>query len=773
MIGLALGRFLLRTPWSTFMALVGVTLGVVSIVSVHLISATINTRLDTLVPQQLAGYTHFLHHDSISAEDYFELRLKWRQGQFPKIVSLAPLIDESQVIDGHRVRVIGLDLFSSSDGLAGMGIVQAPQAFNWSGVWVDESLIDQLSLPINGILSAPEGTLVADIGTAQTILDWTDNQISYIGLELEEPLATPIRWIEQLLPGFSAGFSSPESGFDSLSEFELLSFSDQHPARSFGQSILFNISALGLLALLVAWFLIYQVAVSWLRRLWPVLQRLHIIGVEWHRLALYFVGALACLGSVAGVVGLALGYGLAHILLSAMTEVSMPQLDADIWVFTKALASSVGVCLVGGLWAIHKARMTQVGKAKKLRLLVLTAVAVYCIVAPSTGLAGGFLGIALLSIFTALLVTPVLSWLRLKADRVRGPYLVRLSLRESIWYPQDMSVALAGLSLAVATAIGVGLMVDSFRGDFASMLDRRLSYDLVVQGGHEDLSALRDVLRKNDSVDRLQTYAETPVRVRGVPLTLVSTRLDQWEARRYGYAWGLDQNEILVGEQAAQLLNVDVGETLSLPGGDFVIAGQFSSFGDVVPRVIVPTNASFVVRNNQITSLSIALANASRQRDVLAEQFSELEFVLQAQLRRSALETFDQTFSITTVLLFIAMLVASLGVYIATTALRLNKQAHGALLTQMGVSPSQMFVMDLSLGLGMGAVAMLFAVPLGLSFGWILCTVINPRAFGWSVSMHLSLQAIVIPVLLGMMAAGVAGIVRVGRGEDGVSRATR
>ena len=59
MIVLALWRFLMRTPWSTFVAVLGVALGVTSIVSVHLISANIAVRLDALIPSQLAGYSHF------------------------------------------------------------------------------------------------------------------------------------------------------------------------------------------------------------------------------------------------------------------------------------------------------------------------------------------------------------------------------------------------------------------------------------------------------------------------------------------------------------------------------------------------------------------------------------------------------------------------------------------------------------------------------------------------------------------------------------------
>ena len=109
MIALALGRFLARTPWSSAMALFGVTLGVISIVSVHLISASISQRLDGLVPIQLAGFSHFLHRSDIASSHYFELRRAWRKGQLKGVTAIAPLIDETTDIEGSAVRVIGVD----------------------------------------------------------------------------------------------------------------------------------------------------------------------------------------------------------------------------------------------------------------------------------------------------------------------------------------------------------------------------------------------------------------------------------------------------------------------------------------------------------------------------------------------------------------------------------------------------------------------------------------------------------------------------------------
>ena len=146
---------------------------------------------------------------------------------------------------------------------------------------------------------------------------------------------------------------------------------------------------------------------------------------------------------------------------------------------------------------------------------------------PATGLLGGFFSIAVLSVLAVLFVTPLLKSLRQVAANIPGPYLVRLSLREVVWYPRDLAVALAGLTLAVATAVGVGLMVDSFRADFSQMLERRLSYDLVVRGDEPRLQQLIEQMAGRPDVERLQAYRRGQLRLSGVPVELVTSVMDR------------------------------------------------------------------------------------------------------------------------------------------------------------------------------------------------------------------------------------------------------
>ena len=87
-------RFVVRTPWSTTMAVAGVALGVMSIVAVHIISAQLVTRMDNLIPQPMAKFTVTASRDLLQARDYFALRQQWRAGNLPDVIGMAPFIHE-------------------------------------------------------------------------------------------------------------------------------------------------------------------------------------------------------------------------------------------------------------------------------------------------------------------------------------------------------------------------------------------------------------------------------------------------------------------------------------------------------------------------------------------------------------------------------------------------------------------------------------------------------------------------------------------------------
>lgn len=764
MIVLALIRFLRRTRWSSIMAVVGMTLGITSIVAVHLVSTQVSLQLQKLVPEPLDQFNYLAHAEGLRSADYFQLQRHLRDDA-QGITASTPIIDESAVVAGQRVRVVGVDVLNLSvSHLTESREATINSVEILSGVFVGPD-VPELQRPVLGRLSTP-GVVVADIGVAQELLGWTaDDRISYVGLTVPSPRTHLLDWLERFFPGASAGL--PELEAPTLAGFRVVPASSQHPALSFGNSVLFNVSALGGLALVVAWFLIYQVAVFWVRRLQGVFNRLFIVGVDIKVLMAHFVGLLVLVGLVATAAGLALGFVVARQLL-VMSGAGDLEISLDLWIVSKALVSALAVCLVGGAWAFARVfPQTALRRRPRLQaaaLVVMVIVLLAGLGLPATDLAGGFLSIALLSVFLVFSIPPLLRAFKTASRYLQGSQLLRMSLREVVWFPRDLSIALAGLSLAIASAIGVGLMVDSFRSEFSVMLDQRLSYDFVAQGSAAELQQVYAAGQADADTRRVRLYAEQVVRVSGTPVTVRVADVDQLEARRYGHLKALVAGEVLISEQLVQALpelQLTVGSTFSVAGQALRVAGVFKSFGDLMPRIVTSTPLPGVATEVVEVRLSAPVALVNR----LSSAWPAIQWQDQQAIKRTALETFDRTFTITSILIAIAIGVGGIGLFVAITVLRLNQRASHRLLTFMGLSRLEQFGVEFARGMGVGLAANVFAVPLGLALGWILCAVINPRAFGWLIDLQISPQAIVQPLLWGMLAALIAGLTKVGKDE--------
>ena len=364
------------------------------------------------------------------------------------------------------------------------------------------------------------------------------------------------------------------------------------------------------------------------------------------------------------------------------------------------------------------------------------------------------------SLVAAGLVAPLLRGVRQWVVRLPGSLLAKLAMREVTWFESDLGVAVGALVLAVATSLGVGLMIESFKADFERMLDQRLAHETFVDLAGQDGLVVAEALTRRFPDADVQAYGRLRARIEGTAVELGFTRFDAAESARYGYEHALAENEALVSESLTTVLDAGVGDTLRVAGRELAIVHAFSGFGDVQPRLLVD-NATAETLYGQLPfdRLSVAGVPSDALLAWFGEQAGGSPRIQQRDaMRVIALEIFDRTFAITNALTLLALLVAVIGLYNAITALRLNQLATSDLLDALGVNRSEKRRVDLLRGLTIGLFAVLLALPLGLVMGAVLCQVINPRAFGWSIELQLSVPAMLWPLGLGIAAAVLAGL---------------
>ena len=778
-------RFFANTPWATLTAGLGIALGVASTVATHLLGLAVSDQLNARAAPHLRGVTHIAERTDATMADYFDLRRAWRRGELPHVEWITPVVQGQLVESGRRYHVVGADGFRlaapGSSASARRNSIQADASLEVAPGAILQ-LADEPWTVAEVVEAGLEDALFADIGDALALLGRPPDHLSYVALSLKAPLEGVRETLERLFPGLAAGLPVDVGH---LAGWAVRPVASVRPEQQFGNAVLFTRGALGLLALVVAWFIIYQICVLWLRRQQLLMTRLSAVGVSRGELAVGFLGAIGVLAGVATLFGIAGGYGLAALLLRlSMAGIAAPPvMEMSVIVVVKALFSGFAVALVGAGLAFTRCapgNLRPPAGRMAVRwggMVVGLALIAVGLTLEETGLYGGFLAVLAGCLIATSWVGSVLRWLRdafegrgsgrghprsSATTTTRNGLLFRLAMREATWHEADLGVAIGALILAVGASVGIGLMVGSFERDFMRMLDQRLAHDFLLELRDRDGAVLARALREAHPGTVAVPLGERSVRLQGHTVQVGYADFAAAETARYGYAHALAPDQALASEALLNALGLSVGDSVEVGGQPLSIVHEFSGFGDVVPRLLVQAEAAAerfgTLHYDRLGLSGLPVAELERW---LAGAAPDVVVRQQAALRAGALDVFDRTFAITRALTLVALIVAVAGLYNAMMALRLNQRASVALLRALGLSVGEQRWLALMRGGALGVFAVVLALPLGLFIGVVLCDVINPRAFGWSVALSISAADWALPMTLGLAAAVAASVLPV------------
>jgi putative ABC transport system permease protein len=105
-------------------------------------------------------------------------------------------------------------------------------------------------------------------------------------------------------------------------------------------------------------------------------------------------------------------------------------------------------------------------------------------------------------------------------------------------------------------------------------------------------------------------------------------------------------------------------------------------------------------------------------------------------LRDRILTVFDQTFAVTGVLRVIAVIVAVVGIFLALTALVIERAREIGVLRAVGASRGQVRGMVLSEAALLGMVASGLGIASGMTLAMVLTWVVNKAFFGWTIELR-------------------------------------
>jgi putative ABC transport system permease protein len=340
--------------------------------------------------------------------------------------------------------------------------------------------------------------------------------------------------------------------------------------------------------------------------------------------------------------------------------------------------------------------------------------------------------------------------------------------------------------IAVSVTVGLGIMINSFRGTLINWLDGTLQADIYVSLPGPQASrasgTLSDSLIKDfvsaDGVAGYSTYRAVDVIRAEDTYRLVALGLDQRGEGAFDFQSG-DSDAIIrdfqlgrgaiVSEPYAYQRQLDVGDSISLAGEksarSLPILGVFYDYGSEQGTIIVSRDLYNTAYNDDgVTSLGLFLGDSSQSDRVVQDLLDkvpvgrEVTVRSNATLRSASLEVFDRTFKVTGVLRLLTFIVAFGGVLSALTALQMERTHELGLLRASGLTPAQLWRLVVGQSGLMGLIAGVLAIPVGILLSVVMINVINKRSFGWSIQMQIDPAVIIQGIALAFFAALLAGI---------------
>jgi len=828
-------RHLLRHPAQLVLALVGLAVGVGTIIAVDIATASSGRAFQLSLRAVNGAATHAIvgGPQGVDEQLYVELQTKDLAG-VPVNPVFAPVVDGYVSVGEQTLQLVGIDPLASAQldaartdqsaqtSLDSVRMLAGGDPKDWfvrpGAVVMAANTARELGLTVN-----TKFELDVDGRAHPAVLIGTisDDQPGYDAL-LVTDIAQAQEWLEVggrlsridvRVPDGAAGEAAAARLATRLPAGARLEQAQSRAHQSIDMTAAFttNLQAMSMLALLVSMLLIYgaiSFAVVQRRRLIGILRALGVTRSEVLTIVLSEAAVLGLVGAALGLLlGSLMGHGLVRLVsrtindlyfVVAVNETVLPASSV-----VKALLAGLGTAIAGAcLPALEVAgstpqlglrRSVLEGRAVTLARRLLSASAVLAaasgLVAATSGrsLFAGFAALFLLLLSAATLTPAVLRLLARGLARATGTLspIARLAFGDVAASLSRTGVAIAALGMAVAAMIGVSIMVASFRESLRAWLERTMRADIYVTApgpgaGRPERRIDPDLISAMLAAPGVTDYGMS----RRITLDLAAgpIPLDAIKLARGGYAnmvltvgdprvtWTAFENgAIVISEPLAYRLQLRVGNELTLPTDfgprAFRIAGIYREYGNDRGTVLMslPQYRRFW-HDEAITALGFYLAPGVQLERVAADfralaRGRQLLFIRSnAQLRDLSMSIFERTFVITRVLYWLAAGVAAIGLISALLAWELERAREVAILRSLGLtSGGAALLIEIQTGF-MGIVALAAAIPAGVLTALLLIEVINRRAFGWQIDVHLSAQQFLNALLLSITSALLAGM---------------
>ncbi len=665
----------------------------------------------------------------------------------------------------------------------------------------------------DGLSESLGGIVLTDISTAQELLGKL-GVLSQIDLVIDEN--TPkgvedLKRIKDMLPPTIE-----------INKKDMLLGS----AKSLTRSFELNLTALSLLALFVGVFLIYNIVSFSVIQRRSIIGTLRSIGVTRRQIFKMVLVEALIIGTIASLIGviggILLGRGIVELVTTTINDLYFTLTVTNFTVSPETivkgmLAGILAALLAAIVPAFEASRISPINVLRRSGLekyfikivpfltlsgLVFIGLGFILILLPTKSLVLSLVSVFLI-LFGASLIVPVCTAVCMRFFSLilsQTSVIGRMAPRNILRSTSRTGVAIASLTVAISVILSVSIMIGSFRSTVVNWIDIALTADIFISMPSSNISsqagldpALRAEVENFPGVDRVSTVRRVQFQSSGYGLFNLLAVTEDLAAKNRSFIWNRENKEklwdqmkdssVLISESFAYRNNIKPGpgNVIELPTDkgvkEFEIAGVYYDYGSQAGVVLI-SDQLFRSNwgDNQINSLGVYLLPGDdvdktvEELRVYLSKDHNLNIRSNTALKKSAINTFDRTFTVTSALRILIAIVAFISVLSSLMALQLERGREFGVFRALGMTVSQLRrMMFLENGL-IGLTAGLFSIPLGVVLSLILIYVINLRSFGWTLNFVLEpkyiMEAIVV-ALIAAIAAGIYPAYRIGKEDVG------
>lgn len=686
----------------------------------------------------------------------------------------------SPVVQGrlNDVRIVGIEPLTAPGGLGPVDVTEGTDiaSFLIGDGQLFANAETAASLPDYDLVITPQaapGTAITDIGVAQRLLQKVGQIDSLIVLP-NQPKARQA--LADVAPQLNRQQAQSGSDIARLTD-----------------SFHLNLTAFGLLSFAVGIFIVNGAIGLAFEQRRPVVRTLRALGLPLRRLVVLMAAELMFFALVAGIVGVAMGYVIAAILLPDVAATLRGLYGADVsgtlqlrpfwWLSGLAIAmGGTALAASGALYKLsrmpllaaaqHRAlamaagRRAQVQGAVALGLLVLSAV----LMGTSTGLVGGFILLGALLIGAALMLPLILDQILRLAGRLAKSVTAQWFWADTRQQLPGLSLALMALLLAMAANVGVSTMVSSFRLTFTAFLDQRLASELYVSTQDAAQSAAL-VAYAADNADALLPIQSAQTDIDGQPTEVFGARdhatyRDNWtflQASPGLWDTTFAGETILINEQLSRRADINLGDRVMIQDQSFTVAGVYGDYGNPIGQALINEPVFFALFPEAApTRFGVRLPAQDVANFVIGLEAKTAipasQTINQAGIKAVSLAIFERTFTVTTALNILTLAVAGFAILMSLLTLATMRVPQLAPAWAMGMTRAKLGKLELLRAVLLAVLTAAVALPLGLALAWALLAVVNVAAFGWQLPMYLFPANYARLLVFALLAAALAAL---------------